>query len=317
MKTTTKVGVPTMKTAVRNLNGGKVGVPTMKIAVRNLNGGKNQQKIYEEDNKQVVYLANGTEFELELWNPTNKRVGVEIFINGKKMSEHLLILRAHERSFLERHIDDAKKLLFDTYDVDDVKATEKAVAQNGTVEVKWYREYETVAYFKYEPVVYGPPLNHWDHWYGGNIRGPFTAAETTTTTAGTKSVFRSCTSANNGIVGASRDLDDSIAGASAQNVNFCDSGPTMDLGATMDFMSMDMSRTVETGRVEEGANSNQDFVSTEFTPEMFYTWHEVIQLKPSSTKSIETKEIKVYCTECARRRRKTSDTFCPGCGTKY
>ena len=88
----------------------------------------------------TVYLKNGDEFEIELYNPTQNKVLAKIEMNGNSIGSGI-ILRPGERVFLERYLDEAKKFLFETYvvigDNEDVK---QAIANNGNVVVKFYNE---------------------------------------------------------------------------------------------------------------------------------------------------------------------------------
>ena len=61
-----------------------------------------------------VFLTDGDEFEIELFNPTQNKVLAKIELNGKSIGSGI-ILRPGERVFLERYLDEAKKFLFETY----------------------------------------------------------------------------------------------------------------------------------------------------------------------------------------------------------
>ena len=88
----------------------------------------------------TVYLNNGDEFEIELFNPTQNKVLAKIVMNGKSIGNGI-ILRPGERIFLERYLDEAKKFLFETYVVNgDNEEVKQAIANNGDVVVKFYNE---------------------------------------------------------------------------------------------------------------------------------------------------------------------------------
>lgn len=63
-------------------------------------------------------MKNGSEFELELFNPKQTTILAKIKINGSYIGGGGIVLRPGERVFLERYLDDAKKFLFETYNVD-------------------------------------------------------------------------------------------------------------------------------------------------------------------------------------------------------
>jgi len=74
--------------------------------------------------------------------------------------------------------------------------------------------------------------------------------------------------------------------------------------------------SLETGRVEKGAESNQTFVSSkdrfEYNSFSEWTW----KILPSSVKPYDSKDLKKFCTNCGSKIKKDSYKFCPNCGTK-
>jgi ribosomal protein L44E len=72
--------------------------------------------------------------------------------------------------------------------------------------------------------------------------------------------------------------------------------------------------SLETGRVEKGDDSNQDFqeIDLDFETLPFHTI--TYFLKPQSTKPVNMSEVRNYCTECGYRIRKSHWSFCPKCG---
>lgn len=126
---------------------------------------------------QTVYLKNGDEFELELFNPTQSKVLAKIKINGNYISSSGIILRPGERVFLERYLDEAKKFLFETYEVNGADPNvQQAIRNNGDVEIEFYNEYARINY-----------NNHNDWTYYGysytqpGIKGISTSADFTAT----------------------------------------------------------------------------------------------------------------------------------------
>lgn len=106
---------------------------------------RNQLKVYEKDLPQggKVFMRDGDNFELCLFNPTKDIYAAEIHLNGKKISYKRVVLNPGERVYLERYIDDNAKFEFKTYEVEgnsnDVK---RAIEDNGIVEVRFYKEQE-------------------------------------------------------------------------------------------------------------------------------------------------------------------------------
>lgn len=74
----------------------------------------------------------------------------------------------------------------------------------------------------------------------------------------------------------------------------------------------------ETGIIDKGSKSNQEFNSVNDTFDIYSFKQFEFKMVPLSYKDFISKdEIREYCTECGKRRRKDSWKFCPDCGTKY
>ena len=71
---------------------------------------KGRQRV-KQYNNDSVYLNNGNEFELELFNPTTSKVMAKIELNGISIGAGI-VLRPGERVFIERYLDEAKKFMF-------------------------------------------------------------------------------------------------------------------------------------------------------------------------------------------------------------
>ena len=74
--------------------------------------------------------------------------------------------------------------------------------------------------------------------------------------------------------------------------------------------------TVETGKVEMGDSSKQEF---QISMQQFNTWPintVEYQILPESIRAVTVNEIKEYCASCGYRVRKQSWAFCPKCGFK-
>lgn len=91
-----------------------------------------------------VYLKDGSEFEIELYNPSRKTVLSKIKINGEFIKGGGIILRPGERVFLERYLDTTNKFKFETYSVDNSTETKNAIASNGDVEILFYDEEDPI-----------------------------------------------------------------------------------------------------------------------------------------------------------------------------
>ena len=76
-----------------------------------------------------------------------------------------------------------------------------------------------------------------------------------------------------------------------------------------------VSNTIETGRVEKGKKSNQEFTNSYQNFEYFVSHQISLKILPLGTKNKTTDEIKHYCTECGTKT-KSKYKFCPSCGNK-
>ena len=250
--------------------------PEAWIAVSN-----NRQKIYgtKED---LVYLDNDQEFQIELFNPTTISYLAKIYLNDKIISNSGLVLKPGQRYFLDRHIDEQKKLLFSTYHVDDTEEVKKAISNNGKVKVEFYAEQFT------NPISISSGSSTWisnpgtwtiqPYYYGG-------------TTINTYYTSNSQTLSGNGIGFVSCSTNSNVAGSYDTAL-----------------------KSIETGRVEKGGKSDQNF-GTDYGNYSYYcSYTSEYQIMPRSTKPVEVAEIRSYCTSCGSRMKKKTWKFCPNCG---
>ena len=259
----------------------------------------------------TVYLNNGDEFEVELFNPTLTKILAKIEMNGNSIGNGI-ILRPGERIFLERYLDEAKKFLFETYEVDgndgDVK---RAIMKNGDVSVKFYEEQRPTTF---GTVTYQP-------WYGttlsNNLSGSSTGIATITTTGG----YFNPTSTTN--LNVNSTFTSGNTAFFNSNVSNTMGGSTTYTRTLNDAVLNNISeprkkdKKTETGRVEKGSNSDQSFV-TDYTNFSTYpittNWWKIL---PNSQKLLTKEDLVTYCTECGVRRKKDTHKFCPQCGTKF
>jgi hypothetical protein len=243
-----------------------------------------------------VYLKNGSNFEIELFNPKTQSVLAKIWINDKLISNAGLIIRPGQRAFIERFIDEPKKFVFNTYDVENTAEAKAAIASNGKVRVEFYDEIRAVhslnGPFTKKSIPSFPPAapNYpWStpnqpYYYGCDMNN-------TPSSQFISSMYVNQSNLNNSTVGLrSTDWESNVKSS-----------------ATMDWM--------ETGRIEKGEGSAQKFESASGTFE--YTSFAAIawQILPESSKPVEVNEIRNYCTNCGSRQKKSTWKFCPSCGT--
>jgi len=247
----------------------------------------------------TVYLNNGNEFEIELFNPTTNKVLAKIELNGVSLGAGI-VLRPGERVFLERYLNEAKRFLFETYEVDGSNpGVQKAIANNGQVSVKFYNEYIS---YQYSTITYtGGSV--WPSW--GNP---------TYTTYGAS--LHNMSSPISGLI-KTAGLGNSVYSCSA---NFASGqGNTEPAGVEMESMSFaaPAAAPIETGRIEKGSNSDQAFTYDNTTFNTWWSWSSEWKILPLSQKPFVQEDLKVYCTTCGRKQKKLTEKFCSACGTKY
>jgi len=282
------------------------------------------RKSIKSDNK--VYLKDGQNFEIELFNPLQESVLAEIKVNGKPVSSTGLVLRPAERFYLDCFVDDHKKFVFKTYMVEDTKEASIATSSNGLVEVFFYKE-ETLKLNnwreKFTPVIerhYYPMWYPWyqPYWYYGSptitIGYTTTNRPNTTLYGGTLTTSGNLTlnggnttntlSLNNCSY-SSNSFDNLLNGNNQGNYTLADYAQNL--------------KTKETGRIEKGESSSQKFEEVDMQFEHYHISNIVYQLFPESQKPVETKDIKQevnnFCTQCGRKLS-GNENFCPQCGTK-
>ena len=228
---------------------------------------KNRVKTYGEN----VYLADGQEFELELFNPGNTEVLALIKLNGETISESGLVIRPGERYWLERYLDKNTRFKFSTYEVENSTEAKAAIQDNGLVEVLFYSK-------KHANFI-SPNNSYWYSSPGFAFRG-------------TSSGFW-----DNGLY---------TVGGSTQNIN-----------CTYSSNTLSGDKSIETGRVSEGSQSQQSFTSVDMEFENLPCATSRFKILPLSNKPTYSKDLKVaqYCTDCGTKV-KANWKFCAACGTK-
>lgn len=260
-----------------------------KLAIR-----KGLLKEYNNSGERIVYMEHGDEFQIQLFNPYTYTIGAEIEINGKKLS-NIIIIKPGERIWLERFLDSPDKFLFSTYTVNGTsREVREAIRNNGNIIIKFYKEEE------YRPTVQM-------YYYPYSIK---TIKEPDITWTNT------CYCGDGDSIGAA-------AGANTahcvSNANYNNSITTASINTAITTLSADVkpiSKKIETGRVERGSHSNQkfDYLNINFEYWAFRT--EEIKILPKSQKQYTSSDLeKKYCPECGRKI-KDKFKFCPFCGTR-
>ena len=262
-----------------------------------------------KQNGSNVYLNNGEEFEIEIFNPKTISVLAKIKINGNYLSGGGIIIKPGQRVFLERYLNEAKKFKFDVYEVNSSsKEVQDAIRNNGEVVVEFYDE---TVYSNKPNIILANGTSYprtWtnDVWYG----------DITTTTGKSNISWGENAKYYNTNVNK---VYDSNTFAGDSNAFYTSSMNNVDYNTSLNLKkSLQTDRFKETGRIEKGSDSKQEFESVDMDfnsyPSNYSTW----KILPLSEKPLTAKEVNVlYCTNCGTKRKKDSHKFCPNCGTKF
>jgi hypothetical protein len=236
---------------------------------------KSRAKIYHYNN---LFFNDEETFEIELFNPKTNRVLTKIWLNGQEISGSGIIINPGQRIFLERFIDSNNKFVYKTYDIENNTQSLEAIRSNGDIEIKFYNEYFNTNTFNDFPI-FKPTI-----WYGTPTINTFIGSTSTNINYG------------NGL---------SLTSSIGNNVIY-----TSNVTG-----SLSNSKSIETGRIEKGESSNQSFETTYGSFNTFSTKEVKYKILPMSSKPIEGKDLKKYCTECGKGLKDTFK-FCPSCGVK-
>ena len=271
-----------------------------------------------------VYLKDGSTFEIELFNPKTVSVLAKIWINDSLISTSGIVLRPGQRAFIERFIDDPKKFVFNTYEVENTSEAKAATKANGKIRVDFYDEDTTPKYNLIQE------YNGWPNNGTITYPNPIFPKFPPPGVKYRKSVIGGCglnddsmrrvTFGGTGDAPANMFFCNSNLSDSMQNVGATacyTSSTNMKSMPTMDWMAQEQERsaTVETGRIEKGAKSNQKFDTINMDFNSWISSTSTWQILPNSAKPVETAEIRDYCTNCGMRQKKQTWKFCPNCGT--
>ena len=262
----------------------KVSNPTAHITKK-----KSRLKVY---NGNVVFLNDKDNFEFEIHNPKHKTVLCKIKLNGEYISTGGIVLKPGQRVFLERFLDSNNKFEFSTYKVKDTSENRSAIDLNGNVLIEFYDEQQVVNNFYLGGrTLYGSP----------STIGYVPQFGTTITTTG-------------GVTYGTTNLSNYNA-TYTSSVTSDTFKSKFDTSSTLLRGPKKKSKSIETGRVEKGDESDQSFTNS-YEQFNYHTSHTVkFKIQPLSNKNVTVEEIRSYCTECGTKMKKNYK-FCPSCGNK-
>ena len=242
---------------------------------------------------RIVYMNDNSEFQIQIFNPYTYTIGINITIDNKSLG-NMLVVKPGERIWLERYLNDAKKFLFSTYEVNgNSREVKEAIVKNGEIKLEFFKEKQN------EPIhIYREP----DYRLYNN--GIYYDAS-----------FNSVNYCDNNSLSLS-----SVTNASA----YTNLTATVDNISTMYNNATDIncnvrankvrSKSIETGRVEKGSYSDQKFQMINIDFEYWPFTTEIIKILPVSQKPVFKNDlVKRYCSNCGRKLNQKYK-FCPYCG---
>lgn len=284
-------------------------MPTANIAIN-----KSRIKVYKKNSDMpTYYLQKGQEFQIELFNPTTDKILAKISLNNNPIAQGGLVLNPGQRVFLDRYIDVAKKFKFDTYEVANTSEVKEAIKENGDFKVEFFKEEQPRPILRFDNTprrYFSDPYNHPYNQpvYGGPLIGTcdtgmaYGASITTTSlnTSDTNGVCLDALDFNPEAVKSS--VSSSLRGASGQ---------------TKRRKVLKSKKSIETGRVEAGSNSEQKLQTVNYNFERTSFCTITYKMLPVSQKVNTVKDTKVaqYCVECGNKQ-KANNKFCPNCGNR-
>ena len=276
-----------------------------------------------EQSERVVYLNNGDDFQIQLFNPERTTIGAEVYVNGEKLSG-ILVLKPGERIWLERFTDKSVKFKFSTYNVEDGYSEEvqNAIADNGVITVKFFKERKK-NYWWYDDTS-NPIKVSYNYNDLVNDLVCTTASDTALKRRNDISMVNSfdTNSAMNSVLKPestySKERTCKLT-SEADSVSSYSCGSSMNEKSFKDSYRNDnlsKSNSIETGRISEGGYSSQKFNNVNIDFEYYPFKTEVIKILPVSRKPYNSSDLnKIYCTECGRKLN-PKYKFCPYCGTR-
>jgi hypothetical protein len=237
--------------------------------------GKNRIKQHND----VVYLNDGDQFEIEVFNPKTISVLAKIKINGNHISNSGLVIKPGQRIHLDRYLDEAKKFKFSTYDVSGANSeVNQAIKNNGLVEIEFYDEvvssgFNLTGSNSTANILLGRPT--WIAPYHTN--NPYTVTYDT----GVNLTY------------------------TATNIGLTDGNGT----------PKSLTK-IETGRVEKGDNSDTKLKNFSGDFSRYSTYSITWRILPNSVKPVGVNELRNHCSGCGIRIKKSTWKFCPSCGNE-
>lgn len=247
------------------------------------------KEYYSDDSNSTVYLSDGQEFQIKLFNPYTYPIGIELDINGEKQYRKV-VLKPGQQVWLDRFINSDEKLKFSTYEVErDNALVKEAIKHNGVIIAKVYNQLVE------------------------RSSSGITLSDTNANIAKTWIPDIERTYLRDGYP----DSVDWLGGG----IRYGASPVTCQQNASYSYYNANLTcsasaSTMETGRIERGAKSDQKFDTVSARFENYPSATKTIKLLPYSEKPMTKGEVeKRYCTNCGKKLS-PKFKFCPACGHK-
>lgn len=263
--------------------------PTAKISVK-----KSVLKHYESNNDSVVYLKNGTEFEIELYNPTQDEFLCKFKINGKKENDGGIVIYPGQRLFIERYLDRNKKFKFTTYDVEkDNPSVDYATLNNGLVEITFHKKTQNIT-------------------WGTSWTSSWATTWVDNTSPTNRNIY--IRGANN----EKQPLTTSNSNITLSNDNIsCYNTTNAVLYSNISESSNITENFKKTGFIEDGSKSEQEFENIDIKFDQYPAYISKVKILPSEERIYDSNTFrhKNYCSNCGKKVNQ-KDKFCSNCGNK-
>ena len=249
--------------------------------------------------KGKVYLSDKEEFQIELFNPLQDCVLADIKLNGNSISKSGLVLNPGQRFYLDCFIDDKKKFIFDTYEVDDTEETTQAIAKNGLLEVFFYKEsvvtlqnwsdrFSRILTTRTYPYWVYPTYPYW----GGTVTigAPYCGSGTANTFTTTNLTSGS--------------IDLSNLNTSTGNTYYSSNTMAINSSYTSNIGSVTNTSSIETGRIGKGDKSQQKFESVDMDFDKYYIASTILQILPESRRPTTASDLaKIFKEDLTKKKK--------------
>lgn len=246
-------------------------------------------------NERIVYLDDEQEFQIQIFNPYSYVIGIAFSFNSNDVDKSkLLVLKPGERVWLERYLESNNKFVFSTYEVGASEEVKEAIKNNGVLNVYFYNEIKK----RPEITITSSPNITWELNYNDIYQDntPITTKVYNNTLRTLSANYSTITTSN--ISTAEWDTASSLSASFKAGTNSC------------------VNKNIETGRIERGSHSNQDFKNYYGNFDTWYFKMETIKILPKSQKQVSSSDLKKqYCHNCGRKLNQKFK-FCPYCGAK-